>query len=146
MKYDHYMEKLILYAQKKCPKAPFTAMIIDKNGQILSQGFNQSKINPLLHGEIDCINNYIRKFGHSKEVCKDITLITTAEPCAMCQGAIIWSGIKKIVFGTSIKSLEKFGWNQILINAKEISSKANFSKIEIIDNCLSHKTDRLFQR
>ena len=45
-------------------KAPFTAMIIDKNGQILSQGFNQSKINPLLHGEIDCINNYIRKFGH----------------------------------------------------------------------------------
>lgn len=31
---------------------------------------------------------------------------TTAEPCPMCQAAILWSGIGTVVLGSSIRSLQ----------------------------------------
>jgi tRNA(Arg) A34 adenosine deaminase TadA len=34
------------------------------------------------------------------------TLYTSAEPCAMCAGAIYWAGIGRVVYGQSEKSLK----------------------------------------
>ena len=34
------------------------------------------------------------------------TLYTSAEPCAMCAGAIYWSGIGRVVYGQSEKALK----------------------------------------
>jgi tRNA(Arg) A34 adenosine deaminase TadA len=34
------------------------------------------------------------------------TLYTSTEPCAMCCGAIYWSGIKRVVFGFPAQALE----------------------------------------
>ena len=42
---------------------------------------------------------------YSKEFLKDCTLYTTAEPCAMCAGAIYWAGIGRVVYGMSEKDL-----------------------------------------
>lgn len=35
------------------------------------------------------------------------TLYTSTEPCAMCSGAVYWSGIKRIVFGFPAQALEE---------------------------------------
>lgn len=37
----------------------------------------------------------------SPEVRKDATLYSSAEPCAMCAGAIYWAGIGRLVYGLS---------------------------------------------
>ena len=42
---------------------------------------------------------------YSKDFLKDCTLYTTAEPCAMCAGAIYWAGIGRVVYGMSEKDL-----------------------------------------
>ena len=34
------------------------------------------------------------------------TLYTSAEPCAMCSGAIYWAGIGRVVYGQSEKALK----------------------------------------
>ena len=46
---------------------PFAAVIVDHNiGVVLAHGVNQSHENPILHGEIVAINNYITRHGNRR--------------------------------------------------------------------------------
>ena len=139
------MQDLISYAKEKNPQFPFAAMIIETDsGKEICRGINNSSSNPTLHGEIAVINNCVESYGNHNLNWPSLTLITTAEPCPMCQGAIIWSGIGKIVYGTSIKTLIKKGWRQINITSKEICERSNFNKPEVIGDVLNEQTDLLF--
>ena len=42
----------------------------------------------------------------SPEMRAAATLVTSAEPCAMCAGAIYWAGIGRVVFGLSERRLK----------------------------------------
>ncbi len=143
--YDGYMRTLVSHAQKHNPKFPFAAMIVDSTtGKELCRGINHSKDNPIYHGEIDAINQCVKQYGNTLDWSK-LTLITTAEPCPMCQGAIIWTNFQRVVYGTSIVTLIKKGWHQININSKALTMSSNFNKPEIIGDVLSGETDKLFQ-
>ena len=39
-------------------------------------------------------------------------LMTTAEPCAMCFGAILWSGVKRVAMGARSCDVEKLGFDE----------------------------------
>ena len=41
------------------------------------------------------------------EFLAQCTLYTSAEPCAMCAGAIYWAGIGRVVYGQTEKALKK---------------------------------------
>jgi tRNA(Arg) A34 adenosine deaminase TadA len=141
---EYYMEKALELAMHN-PKAPFGAVIVDnKTGEILGEGFNQSSLNPTFHGEIVAINNCAEQ--HHRVNWSDTTLYTTAEPCPMCQSAIVWSGISKVVFATSIGYLKAHGWNQIDIDAADVNKKAPFYKGTITSGVLAEKTNPLFNR
>lgn len=141
---DYYMQELIKIAQTQ-PSAPFAAAIVhEKTGKVLCQGLNDSVHNPTHHGEMVAINNCVKKYPQMN--WSETTLYTTAEPCVMCQGAIIWAGIPKVVYGTSIPSLKKYGWYQIPIRAKEIASKASFYHGKVVGDVLSNETDKLFMK
>ncbi len=143
--YDNHMETLILYAQEKNPDLPFAAMLVNtETGEELCRGVNTSLFNPLLHGEVDAIANCVKQSGNKKVDWPSLTLITTAEPCAMCQGAIIWAGIGKVVFGTSINHLIAKGWRQIGIGAGQLTEHSNFNKPVIIGGVLEEKTNLMF--
>ena len=47
----------------------------------------------------------------SKDVLKGATLYSSAEPCAMCAGAIYWAGIGRLVYGLSEHRLRQFTGN-----------------------------------
>jgi len=141
--YNPYMSKLIEEARQG-HGLPFKAMIIDnRDGTILCRGNNNSRANPVLHGEIDAINNCADRFGN-KTPWRHTTLITTAEPCPMCTGAVLWSRIPVIVYGSSIPTLINKGWSQINLRAYELAKHSQLGKPQIIGGVLEKQTDALF--
>lgn len=64
----------------------------------------------------------------------------------MCQGAVLWSGIETIVFGTSIRTLQEMGWRQIDILADEVVRRSPAWKCTIIGGVLERECDALFER
>ena len=141
---DHklYMQRAIELATN-VPDFPFGALIVDRDsGKILAEGWNKSAINPTFHGEIDAINQLV----HTNPGIdgNKLVLYTTAEPCPMCQGAILWTGIEMVVFGTSIRSLQKMGWRQIDILAEEVIRRSPAWKCTIIGGVLEQECDALF--
>lgn len=139
--YEPYMKQLIKLSNKN-PRYPFAAMIIDNNtGTILCDGVNSSS-NPTYHGEMLAIKHCLAKYP--KYNWAKTTLITDAEPCAMCSGAIVWTNISKIVYGTSVTFFVKHGWNQINIRAESVIKGSPFYKGTVIGGILHQETDRLF--
>ena len=141
---DHklYMQRAIELAVN-VPDFPFGALIVDRdNGKILAEGWNKSAINPTFHGEIDAINQLVLSSPGIDG--NQLVLYTTAEPCPMCQGAILWTGIEMVVFGTSIRSLQKMGWRQIDILAEEVIRRSPAWRCTIIGGVLEQDCDVLF--
>lgn len=72
--------------------------VLVRNGEIIGRGHNQrvQKGDPILHGEMDAIQNAGRQ-----KTYKDVTCYTTLSPCMMCTGTIIQFGISRVVVGES---------------------------------------------
>lgn len=142
---DEYYMQLAIEMAKKNLKAPFGAVIVDNtSGKVLASGVNAHELNPIYHGEIVAINNCAKK--HPKLDWSNVTIFTTAEPCPMCQSAVVWANIPRVVFASSIEHLVRSGWNQISIHAAELNSKAPFYKGTITGGVLADKTDALFEQ
>ncbi len=126
------------------PDLPFGAIIVDADsGQIVAEGWNKSSVNPTWHGEIDALNRLAespKKFEGSR-----LALYTTAEPCPMCQGAILWSGIGTVVYGTSIRFLQRLGWRQIDILAEEVVRRSPSWRCTLIGGVLEQECNALFE-
>lgn len=141
---DHklYMQRAIELAAN-VPDFPFGALIVDRDhGKILAEGWNKSSINPTFHAEIDAINQLV--LSSPRISGNKLVLYTTAEPCPMCQGAILWTGIEMVVFGTSIRSLQKMGWRQIDILAEEVIRRSPAWRCTILGGVLEQECDALF--
>ncbi|VTT96500.1 cmp deaminase : CMP deaminase OS=Endozoicomonas elysicola GN=GV64_11940 PE=4 SV=1: dCMP_cyt_deam_1 [Gemmataceae bacterium] len=125
------------------PDLPFAAVIVHRGtGDVVAEGWNKSSENPTLHGEIDAINNLIAAAPDLDR--SELVLYTTAEPCPMCQGAILWSGIGAVVFGASIRFLLDIGWRQIDVPAAEVARRAPGCKCEVVGGVLEAECNELF--
>jgi tRNA(adenine34) deaminase len=142
MNHEHFMRRAIELA-KQAPQYPFGALIVRRDdGQCVGRGFNRSDLNPTYHGEMVAINDCA--VLHRAEDWRGFDLYTTAEPCAMCQGAIEWAGIGRVFFGTSIPYLQKLGWWQIDLRAAEVSARAVFRDTLIVGGILEAECNALF--
>jgi tRNA(adenine34) deaminase len=142
LEHDHYMRRAIELAAK-VPNLPFGAVIVNRHsGQIVAEGWNKSSINPTWHGEIDAINQFV--LSHPGIDGTNLVLYTTAEPCPMCQGAILWTGIEMVIFGTSIRFLQKNGWRQIDILAEEVVRRSPTWRCTLIGGVLEQECNALF--
>lgn len=88
---------------------PFGCVIV-KDGVIVGRGHNEviRQNDPTCHGEIMAIHD-----ACSKLKSFDLTgceLYTTAEPCPMCKGAIMWSNVKKTYYGCNRFDTDKIGF------------------------------------
>lgn len=81
-------------------EVPVGAVIV-LNDKVIARGFNKREINndPLGHAEMIAIRKASKKLNNWRLV--DCELYVTVEPCAMCAGAIMWSRLKRVVYGTS---------------------------------------------
>lgn len=141
--HERYMRRAIELTSN-VPQLPFGAVLVDRDsGKIVAEGWNKSSHNPTWHGEIDAINNFVR--SHSQAEGGNLALYTTAEPCPMCQGAILWSGITLVVYGTSIRFLIEHGWKQMDISAREVVERSPAWKCTVIGGVLEAECNALFE-
>ena len=142
--HERFMRRAVSLAAANL-SAPFAAVVVDVGtNEILVEGINRHRENPTLHGEIDAINR-CAALGRAVNWA-GLRLYTTAEPCCMCQGAILWAGIPEVVFGTSIRTLKQLGWKQIDIPAEEVARRTPFVQCRLIGGVLEAECDQLFRR
>lgn len=69
-----------------------------KNGKLVASGRNKrvQEQNPILHGEMDCMNNAGRIGSY-----RDTVMYSTLMPCYMCAGTIVQFKIPKVIVGES---------------------------------------------
>lgn len=74
-------------------------VVIVKDDKIIARGHNLREIkqDPTGHAEIIAIKKASKKLKSWRLI--DCTMYVTLEPCSMCAGAIMWSRIKRVVYG-----------------------------------------------
>ena len=83
-------------------KHPFAAIVVDATGQIVAEAGNDSLPpdgDPTRHAEL--VAAALAAKILSPEQLAAATLYSSAEPCAMCAGAIYWCGIGRVVYALS---------------------------------------------
>ncbi len=72
--------------------------VLVHNGKIIGHGHNRrvQQGSAILHGEMDALENAGRL---PSSVYAESVLYTTLSPCAMCSGAILLYGIRKVIVG-----------------------------------------------
>jgi tRNA(adenine34) deaminase len=95
--------KLALQEAKKAyekDEVPVGAVLV-MNNQILAKSYNQVELlkDATAHAEILALTSAFDSLG--SKYLPEATLYVTVEPCLMCAGALNWSKIGKIVYGTS---------------------------------------------
>ena len=92
---------------------PFGALLVDKDGNILMEQENIEITEKVCTGHAEATLAACASHEYSKAFLWDCTLYTTAEPCAMCAGAIYWANIGRVVYGmTERRLLELTGSNE----------------------------------
>lgn len=96
---DEFMQEAIHQARKSLREGgiPIGSVLI-KNGGLVAAGHNKrvQENNPILHGEMDCLNNAGRVGSF-----KNTVIYSTLMPCYMCAGTIVQFKIPKVIVGES---------------------------------------------
>jgi len=88
---------------------PFVAAIYDGDGNLVAKMPN-TVVNGKCshnHAEMNAIKAAEEKLGTYDLTPYNVKLYATAEPCMMCLGGIMWSGIKEVYYGVPSESVEK---------------------------------------
>ena len=86
---------------------PFGSVLADSNGEVLMEqgnGYSSEGGDRTAHAERLLASRAAK--AYSIEKLATFTLYTSAEPCAMCAGAIYWAGIGRVVFGQTERDLK----------------------------------------
>jgi cytosine deaminase len=134
---DEFMHKALNEAKKSLAEGgiPIGSVLV-KNGEIVSSGHNKrvQEDNPILHGEMDCLNNAGRIGSY-----RDTVIYSTLMPCFMCAGTIVQFKIPKVIVGESKtfsgarEFMESHGVEVIDLNLPEC--------IEMMENFIAEKPE-----
>lgn len=126
-----YMDEALKEAYEGIEKGhggPFGAVIV-KKGKIVGRGHNcvLLKHDPTCHGEMEAIRNACENLGtHDLSGCE---IYTTAEPCPMCLGGILWANISKAYYGCTVDDTDKIGFRDDTFY-DFLSGKSNILSLE----------------
>lgn len=107
--------KIILGLQEELRKyinkgyGPFLAAVYDSNGNLVAKAANNvvNKSCSNNHAEINAIKLAEKKLGTYDLSPYNLSIYVTSEPCMMCLGGIMWSGIKAVYYCVSSDEVSK---------------------------------------
>lgn len=137
---EKFMEAALQEAYEGIEKnhgGPFGAVVV-KDGRIVGRGHNRVlyKKDSTCHGEMEAIRDACKNLGtHDLTGCQ---LYTTAEPCPMCLGGILWSNIQEVYFGCDRIDTDRIGFRDDIFY-EYLDGKNDILSIRQIDHekCLS---------
>ena len=90
---------------RKNGNTPFGALLADAEGKILLEQPNVEITERKCTGHAETQVAERASMEYSKDFLAGCTLYTTAEPCAMCSGAIYWAAMDRVVYGITHNDL-----------------------------------------
>ena len=103
---DHLRRAIQIAAQaREHGNHPFGAVLADGQGKLIVEAENSviSAHDCTGHAETNLIRKASAAFDPG--FLANCTLYTSTEPCAMCAGAIFWSGVGRVVYALSERGL-----------------------------------------
>jgi tRNA(Arg) A34 adenosine deaminase TadA len=97
---------------------PFGAAVFElESGRLVSVGTNLvvADRNSMLHAEIVALMMAESRLDHyslGAPGLPDHDLVTSCDPCAMCLGAVLWSGVTRIVTGADREDAKRIGFDE----------------------------------
>lgn len=88
---------------------PFLAAIYDDKGKLIAKTSNSVVAEGCSnnHAEMNAIKAAEKALNTYDLSSHTLSLYVTSEPCMMCIGGIMWSGIKAVYYGVSSKKVEE---------------------------------------
>ena len=116
---------------------PFGAVLVI-DGEVKLECLNtvNTSGDPTRHPELD-----ILRLAATELSAADLgkaTIYASTEPCAMCCGAIYWSGIPRLVYGCPTEVLGEIAGGSFMVPSRELFSKGQ-RKIEVIGPVLAEE-------
>jgi len=142
MNYKYFMGKVLILAEKALSKGEFPVgcVMVYENEVLVSGSRIHSKgtiINETDHAEIIAL----RQLAHKKDIEKSkVSVFCNLEPCLMCYGALIISGIGEIVY-----AYEDVMGGGTTCDLSTLNPLYNNSKISLIPNILRTESLKLFK-
>ena len=96
---------------------PFGAAIFDNAGRLIAPGVNlvPSSNCSILHAEMVAIalaQQTLGRYDLSNGGSESYELAASTEPCAMCFGAVPWSGVKRLLCGARDEDARAVGFDE----------------------------------
>jgi tRNA(Arg) A34 adenosine deaminase TadA len=97
---------------------PFGAAVFEAaSGKLVSVGVNSVVRlgNSVLHAEVVAFMMAQQRLGSftlSSPTLPEHVLVTSCEPCAMCLGATLWSGVRCVVYGAAREDASALGFDE----------------------------------
>jgi tRNA(Arg) A34 adenosine deaminase TadA len=105
--HEEYLDRAIAVARQSRERGnhPFGALLADRDGHVLLTAENTvvTDSDATGHAETNLVRLASARFSPAE--LRAFTLYTSTEPCAMCSGAIYWSGIGTVVYALAEESL-----------------------------------------
>ena len=105
---DHLRRAIaVSVAARAAGNHPFGAVLVAPDGEVVLEAENDvtTARDVTHHAETNLVSLASRSID--ADVLPAYTLYTSCEPCAMCSGAIYWSGIGRVVFALSESGLRE---------------------------------------
>ncbi|RIX46068.1 MAG: nucleoside deaminase [Rhodocyclales bacterium GT-UBC] len=107
---DRFMQAALDEARQGLAEGgiPIGSVIVHQE-RIIGRGHNRrvQKGSAILHGEMDAFENAGRQ---PARIYHDAVLYTTLSPCAMCSGAIVLYGIRRVIVGENRSFMGEEEW------------------------------------
>ncbi|MCL2382909.1 MAG: nucleoside deaminase [Oscillospiraceae bacterium] len=113
---------------------PFGAIIVKDNEIIGRSDSNTATAKcAFAHAELIAIEDAMEQLGGylCAEGGEGVTIYASSEPCVMCMGAILYTGISRLVYASTIEDSKEVV-NAILVKAEDIVNSCANRNLEIV--------------
>jgi tRNA(Arg) A34 adenosine deaminase TadA len=102
---------------------PFGALLIGAKGEVLAEAENSvvTDRDCTAHAEMNLVR--LACWEYEEDTLAGSTLFTSTEPCAMCAGAIHWSGIGRVVYALPAERLHQLTSNDPADGMRRLSCR-----------------------
>ena len=113
MNHEHHLRRAFEVARQAMEDGghPFGALLVGPDGQVLMEQKNAFLPDHDMTGHAERVLMTRANTTYSPEVLAGCTMYPSAEPCAMCSGAVYWAGVGRVVYGASEKRLKDMTGN-----------------------------------